>query len=451
MSSIGYITLLLAPVVLALLIAVMRSATGVAVALLAGWLFLPQGGFSIPGIPDYTKMSATSLGLLLGCLATRPTWVIGWRPSLIDVPALMFVVSPFLSSMANGLGAYDGGSATFARMLTWGIPYVVGRGVFRDVRSCSVLAKAMVVAGLVYVPLCLYEIRMSPQLHQQVFGFSPRGWGGSRLGGWRPQVFLDTGLALGMWMTAATLVAVWLWRSRALKPVLGVPPGAIVGVLVPVTVLCKSLGALALLVMGLLVYELWRVTRWRVVLIVPAIAAVAYMGARVPGVWHGEPIPQLAAMVDEGRAASFEFRLRNEDILIDKAMREPWIGWGGWGRSRVYNEYGQDISVTDGLWVIVLGQNGLFGLIGLYGMMLLPGAAVMLRAGRGASMAQWAAPTALAMVCFLWSIDNLLNAMHNPIFIVASGSLASVAGSVVNARGRLRRESIPTHAQGAPA
>ena len=66
------------------------------------------------------------------------------------------------------------------------------------------------------MPLCLYEIRMSPQLHYLVYGFYPSFFGMSvRFGGYRPTVFLQHGLAVGMWMTSASLVGVWLWYSRA--------------------------------------------------------------------------------------------------------------------------------------------------------------------------------------------------------------------------------------------
>ena len=35
----------------------------------AGTLFLPVGGYDLPGLPDYTKESAIAYGLLMGILA----------------------------------------------------------------------------------------------------------------------------------------------------------------------------------------------------------------------------------------------------------------------------------------------------------------------------------------------------------------------------------------------
>ena len=35
-------------------------------AFLIAWLFLPMAGFRLAGLPDYTKMSATTLGVLMG-------------------------------------------------------------------------------------------------------------------------------------------------------------------------------------------------------------------------------------------------------------------------------------------------------------------------------------------------------------------------------------------------
>ena len=73
-----------------------------------------------------------------------------------------------------------------------------------------------------------------------------------------------------------------------------------------------------------------------------------------------------------------KFRFMNEDLLAAKAMQRPVFGWGGWGRSRVFSEEtGEDLTVTDGLWIIILGSSGFFGLITLMSMLLLP--AILLR------------------------------------------------------------------------
>lgn len=40
----------------------------VVVSFMVAWLFLPLAAFPLPGLPDYTKMSATSYGVLLATI-----------------------------------------------------------------------------------------------------------------------------------------------------------------------------------------------------------------------------------------------------------------------------------------------------------------------------------------------------------------------------------------------
>ena len=48
------------------------------------------------------------------------------------------------------------------------------------------------------------------------------------------------------------------------------------------------------------------------------------------------------------------------------------FGWGTYNRNRIYDpETGQDLSVTDGDWIIQVGTRGIVGFLGLYGMLAL--------------------------------------------------------------------------------
>ena len=57
--------------------------------------------------------------------------------------------------------------------------------------------------------------------------------------------------------------------------------------------------------------------------------------------------------------------------MLERASERILFGWGRFGRSRVYNEYGSDISVTDGRWIITLGQFGVVGFMGEFGLLAL--------------------------------------------------------------------------------
>ena len=125
--------------------------------------------------------------------------------------------------------------------------------------------------------------------------------------------------------------------------------------------------------------------------------------------------------------------MENENILAEKAIKKPLFGWGGWGRSRVHNEEGEDITVTDGLWIIILGKHGLVGL-GLFSLSLLLPIANLLRHCR---VKDWTHPqvapaAVLSLLLGLYMVDNLLNAMVNPIFTVIAGGLAGVTKEQLN-------------------
>ena len=216
----------------------------------------------------------------------------------------------------------------------------------------------------------------------------------------------------------------------------------LLGLLVTV-VLCKSTGALTLLALG--VALLWVAVRsgsslpiWALVLV-----PMLYIPAHITGWWSGEDVVRLAGVLDEERAGSFEFRLRNENILIAKALQRPVFGWGGWNRARVYNEEGKDISITDGLWVIALGNHGMAGLGSLTATILLP-VALLLRRHPAQSWKdpQVAPAAALAVLLNIYMIDNISNDMFNPIYMLTCGGLTALSTRRSSAAGGYEPEPL---------
>ena len=399
-------------------------------AFLVAWLFLPMAGYKLAGLPDYTKMSATCFGVLLGAALFDTARLVSFRPRWIDLPMLVFCLCPMASSLSNGLGWYDGASSALAQTISWGLPYFIGRLYFRNLEDLRELAVALFIGGLIYVPLCLFEIRMSPQLHTWIYGYHQHDFAqAKRFGGFRPTVFMQHGLMVGMWMCMTTLIGFWLWSAKALpRTICRIPLSWSLVLLFATAVLCKSTGALLLLATGLGVCVAMKYARlsfavWALIAISPI-----YCATRAAALWDGE---QLVSWTDEWlgaeRAQSLEYRLKNETMLAEKAMLRPAFGWGGWGRARVYNEQGRDLSVTDGLWVIALGNFGIVGLGSLSLAMLLPaGMAMAGLGGRDWFRLETAAVPALAVVVVLYWIDCIPNGMVNPIFTLAVGALGSM-------------------------
>ena len=403
---------------------------------LFAWLFLPNIAFDLPGIPDWTKMSATVIGTLLGVMLFDMARLLAFRPRWYDLPMAVWCASPFASSMAAGPGAYDGLSAVLDQFIAWGGPYLLGRVYFSDLEGARRLALGVVVGGLVYVPFCLVEIRLSPVFLGWVYGGAR--WEGTRYGGFRPRVFLATGLELGMWMTFSTLVAQRLWACGSVKQLRGYPFGWVTVALAATTLLCRSTGALVLLVFALAVFWSVRLTgrswaAWAMLLIAPT-----FCFARTADLWSGTQAVEIAlATVGEERAQSLEFRFLCEANHIAKALTKPILGFSRSGF--VSSSSDLHMAVIDGFWIITLGVAGIVGLATLNAMMMLPLALLMRRFPvKSWSEPQVAPAIALGFFLVIFMIDCLSNAMLNPVYALAMGALT---GTMPTRRGSNREET----------
>ena len=251
-------------------------AQAIVTAFLVAWLFLPQkAGFSFSGLPDYERISATCYGIVLCLLIFGSQQKTIWKFNWIDIPIVIYCICPFFSSLSNGLGAYDGASATLGNIVQYGLPYFIGRIYLANTQGLSILTKSILISGLVYVPLCLYEVRMSPQLHRIVYGYHGiRQFAqGIRYGGFRPSVFMRHGLSVGMWMMAVTLIALWLWQSGVVKKI---PISIIIFILLVTVILVKSTGAYAYLLYGLIVLFTAKLLRFSFPLVILCLSIWLY-------------------------------------------------------------------------------------------------------------------------------------------------------------------------------
>jgi tetratricopeptide (TPR) repeat protein len=407
----------------------------VVVAFIFAWLFLPNLAWKFSGIPDYTKSSATIFGVLMCVAFFDLPRLLTLRPRWYDLPVVVNCLCPFAASISVGLGAYDGLSAVLEQTIQWGFPYLIGRMYFADLPGLRQLALGIAIGGLIYTPFCLLEIRLSPQISKWVYGFTH--WESVRYGGYRPRVFLSTGLELGMWMTCSTLVAQRLWACGAIKTLGGYSFGKLTLALSVTTVLCKSTGALSLLIVGLGI--LWMVTRtrssWPVWLLIAVVPF--YTTTRIAGLWSGREILDVAKVLGEDRAQSLEYRLQNEDVLIDHSLKHAVFGGGRKDGTQVYGRNGLSVTVIDGYWIIIFGRSGLIGLSSLVAMMLLP-IVLLTRRHPGST---WTRPdvapaAVLATMLGLIMIDDLSNAMLNPIYALIIGGLSGLPSA--SRRGRLQ-------------
>jgi hypothetical protein len=116
------------------------------------WLALPTVGFGLPGLPDYTKMSATVAGVLGSAIVLDQARFLALRPRWFDVPMIVWCFSAFISAITNQLGAYEGVSSVLAEVVAWGLPYLIGRVYFTDLEGLRELALGIVIGGLPALP-----------------------------------------------------------------------------------------------------------------------------------------------------------------------------------------------------------------------------------------------------------------------------------------------------------
>jgi hypothetical protein len=420
------------PLVVVALFSAMRPSNATAYAYAIGWCFLPNASYQLPGFPDYSKTLASTIGVVLGLAIFAPQSLLRFRPSLLDIPAFVFCLTSFFSSVANGLGPYDGLSTVVSRCMMWGVPYLIGRCAYTNTMELFDLARAIIICGLVYVPLCLWEVRMSPQLHYKFYGFQQHQFAQTRRwGGWRPTVFMQHGLQVALWMCSCLILCFGQWRIGRIQKLHGIPMTLVFTALGVTFLLLKSTGAYALALLGFVTLLLVRRQRVSWPLLAIPLLVVFYLAGRTSEVYTGRGIEDFTReYVGEARADSLKTRLDNEDRLIAKAKEQWLFGWGGWGRNRIYNDDGKDITITDGLWIITFGQNGLLGLISLYAMLLAGPVAVACFPApvwRALTPLDTANLAGLTIVCSLAALDSLPNAVLLPIFTVVVGALTTIA------------------------
>ncbi|MEI7657137.1 MAG: O-antigen ligase domain-containing protein [Phycisphaerae bacterium] len=395
----------------------------VVVSFLAAWMFLPMGGFRFEGIPEINKMSVTCVGALLGSVIFDPSRLFRIKISPWDVPIIVWILAPLPSAVANGYGAYEGFSLVFSQAVSWGLPYLLGRLYFSDLEGLRELAMGFLVGGLVYVPLVLFEARMSPQLHTWVYGFHQHEFLQSRRGdSWRPTVFMQHGLAVAMFMGTAALCAFWFWIAERKRGVRELPMWVVVAALYAAALICRSTYALMLMTGGTAVLFVSRRFRSRLALAAMVAVAPLYVLLRTLGGWDAQVMRWVANLIETRRLESLDTRLQSEDICWHAVQSSMVFGLGRID-GIVMSRDGKGF-IPDGLWLIALGRYGFVGLAAMLAALLVPVAVYLNRhSPRTLFSAPYAGATAMAMVITLYAMDNLLNAMINPVYLLGAGGL----------------------------
>jgi hypothetical protein len=439
-----------------------RVRVAILINFIAAWGVLPGASFAretagfpywilgtcLPSIHFFTKATVPSLTCLLGILLVDRRVLSRFKLSFYDLPMLVWCVVPLLSAVANAQGLVSALRSELYQTLAWGVPYLVGRLYFVDAASLKLAAKAFVIAGIAYVPICLLELFTGPQIYAHLYGYQPYRWiGAQRYFGFRPIGLLEDGNQLGIWMATAALLAIWLWRRRLATTVLGIPIAWASGVLFVVTLLCQSGGSIVLL-LCLLPFVFVRQRHLpRALIALLLLAIVGAIGLRLANVVSLQslvkqnPIARSAAYAlrKVGRG-SFGWRLSQDEKHVTSALETPALGTGEW------DWWQASASRPWGLWLLAFGMYGTVGLLALEGLQLLPVARVVwFPSGHGGKEGA-ALRSALAATILMSAIDNLLNgSMILPLLLVIGGLSAegvTLAAGVVS-QGRVVPQPAP--------
>jgi hypothetical protein len=416
--------------------------------LLGAALLLPVGyGWQLPGVTFLDKETIPLLSAILACLLTAPREfrhlrLQGWTLGLVAAIAASSMATAltngddysFGGAFMQGLTLWDGVGLLRERLFQIVLPFLLGRMLIRDVRQLEQMLRALAFGFLVYSLPMLWEVRMSPQLHNTVYGYLPYSFAQQvRAGGFRPVVFVGHGLPLAIMTSFAVLASAILWRRR--RKIGGLPAATVTLYLGAVVALCKTLSAVLYASAGTAAgFFASAKTQLRAGVAIACIA-LAYPLLRTLDVFPTAVLTEISDSASKDRSESLAFRFENEDILLKHAWERPLFGWGGYGRNRVLNEEGTDTSVTDGFWIILIGQLGVVGFASVFGLMLLPifqcGRAVR-NVGSGSDRRMLA--SCALLIALNWA-DSLPNAMSGGLMMVfATGAFSGVVETYQTAR-----------------
>lgn len=408
------------PVVTMILFILLPAHRALIWSVLGAYLILPVGtSFEIPVVPSLDKTVISNLSILLCCfLFVREKWLGALKDPAVVALAATFVLSPFFTAFFNpepliyadrfipGMTMYDALAQAAVNAITL-IPFVAAYGLINnDERRWQVII-ILVTAALAYSVLMLIEVRLSPQLHRIVYGFFPHSFGQQvRAGGFRPVVFLGHGLLVAIFcaMTATAAIARWREARGAQRTRLSLI-AIYFGVLL---ILCKSVGALILAAIFTPIVAFLRAKRVAMISAVACIFLLLYPAIRSAGLVPTVTISELTGSFSADRQGSLGVRLINEDQLLQRGTEKPIFGWGSWGRNRIYSpKDGQDLSITDGAWIITLGSWGWVGYLAMFGLLCIGCLRILVN-----NKIRRAATPVVAVLCALLAL-NLLDSIPN--------------------------------------
>ncbi|WP_421905737.1 hypothetical protein [Mameliella sp.] len=385
-NQIAFLALAASPIFVAVMMSRLRLDRAIIWSLMLCYLFLPEppAVFDFPMMPPLDKHNIPALMVFALTLwrkeASGPLLP---RSRLGKVLLLAFLFSPVMTVLNNAepvffgivglpaLGIKDAAALVLEQLLMV-LPFLLARQHLASGGAMRELLRALVFGGLIYTPLMLLEMRVSPQLNNWVYGYFQHFFAQTiRFGGYRPIVFLYHGIWVAFFLMTSVVSAwaLWRWHEGQTR----IKALAVAVYLTLVLIMAKSLAALIFMVLLVpLVVLLAPRAQLRIALLIGAVA-LAYPILKGADLVPQEQMLAQAEKIDPDRAGSLRFRFQNEDTLLERAYMKPVFGWGSWGRNHILDPFsGVILTVTDGFWIVSLGTYGWVGFLAQFGLLLWP-------------------------------------------------------------------------------
>ncbi|MEC7522779.1 MAG: hypothetical protein VYE22_23015 [Myxococcota bacterium] len=446
-NIIAYLALFLWAPVTAVLFWRFKAPMATMLSLLGGAMFLPeQTAIDPPLLPPIDKESAAAFYCLIGCLLkdrrrlaeARPLRGIEWLFVVVlvgNVGTALTNPDPIITGpvVREGLVLYDALALSIKDTLSLYLPFFLARAMLRTSKDLRDFMRVLVTGGLIYSFLALIEIRLSPQLHNWIYGFHQMDFSMTmRFGGYRPMIFMLTGLATAMFILGTAIAAAVRWRAGMSKP------WAMLW-LSFILLLCKSTGAIiyAVFVIPLAAY-VKKPRMWLPLGL--AVMVISFPLLRGTDIFPTDTLVEWAHNISEERALSLWFRFDQEDQLLERARERMIFGWGLYSRNRVFDpETGEDLSITDGDWMIQFGTRGVVGFVALYGMLVFAIFVAQRRLKRIPDRRERLLLSGLALISALITVDLLPNGLFNYLPFFFAGALVGLAEGISKRADRERR------------
>ena len=420
-------------------------ALAIASIVVGGTMFLPDVDavlFDLPVIPAMEKDRIIYLSALFVAMGSFRRDFAAVRPGLgleLVFP-LMFIGYLFTASQNrlpvvnygntyDGLGIYWIMARSIDDLLTFVLPFVIGRTMIRGLADLRTLAYVLVGAGVLYFPIIASEALLSIYFHVwqwQFFFYDVAARASWRWGGIQPVGFMAGPLAAGSFMAITVIFAAAFAASKSSASWFGVRRAHLATQMALLMTRVTSSNLYGV-VFGFAL-RLLTVRASSLIALCAAAVVVTYPALRLAGLFPYETMVQFVRdNLNEERAHSFEGRFMEENFVFDGLGDRLLFGWGMFDRIPGAATFGTGEKGLDSFFVIRVGLNGIIGAELIYLLLFVP----VLVAWRRVSGVQQREAQLLMVALMLCvaarMIDTLLNDIWTSLPFFLSGALLGAA------------------------